>query len=285
MLFQVLREHAELGSLPTEGHNIWRRFHHPRKARWRSDHVSSGQVGIGERRYVNAHFFAYAGRKRLLDKTADNLVRVRYLLELFPDAIFVVMKRNPCDAVNSYVNMWGQPGGRFRSYYVPTDLAIPDYPQRRMWCSTLIDGWRELTTAPIPEIAFEQWRQYLNGIEEGRRSAPPEQWVEFFLEDLLEHPAATSRWLFDRLGLKSTPEVARKLSDLLAHPINSISPPANEKWRRENPAAIQDLLPRISERAPVLGCSIDPITGAFSYDGISQPKPSVGFRAATDLLV
>jgi sulfotransferase family protein len=268
MLFHVLREHEAFGSLPTEGHNIWRRFHHPRSTGWHSDHVGAGQVRAGERRYVNAHFFAYAGRKRLIDKTADNLVRIPYLLELFPDAIFVVMKRNPCDAVNSYINMWKQPGGRFRSYYVPTDLAIPDYPQRRMWCSTLIDGWREHAAAPIPEIAFEQWRQYVDGIEAGRRAVPALQWVEFFLEDLLENPERASRWVFERLAIEPTPSVEVKLRELLASPINSISPPGFEKWRSQNPAALHKLLPRIAERCSVLGCSVDPVTGAFIHDSV-----------------
>ncbi len=270
MLFHVLREHEMLGSLPTEGHNIWRRFHHPRRTGWDSDHVGAGQVRSGERRYVNAHFFAYAGRKRLMDKTAHNLVRVRYLLELFPDAVFVVMKRNPCDALNSYINMWKQPGGRFRSYYVPIDLDIPDYPERRMWCSTLIRGWRRFAQAPVSEIAFEQWRQYLDGIEEGRRAVPAQQWVEFFLEDLLEDPAHTSRWLFERLGLDPTLAVKAKLRELLSNPINSISPPGDEKWRVQNPAELRKLLPRIAELSATLGCRVDPATGAFSYDSIAS---------------
>lgn len=272
MLFRVLRASEQLGSLPTEGHDVWRRFHHPRKTGWSSDHLGRGQIRRGERRYVNAHFFAYAGRKRLIDKTADNLVRIPYLLEMFPDAIFVVMKRNPCDAVNSYINMWRQPGGRFRSYYVPTDLDIPDYPQRRMWCSTLIDGWRKFTDAPIPEIAFEQWQQYVTAIEEGRRLVPEQQWVEFFLKDLLDYPERTSRWLFQRLGIEPSPAVEAELRELLGHPVNTISPPAWEKWRTQNGAALTGLLPRIAERCPALGCTVDPVTGFFSYDSVSFGK-------------
>src|SRR5436190_2177210 len=40
MLFHVLRACETLGSRPSEGHNIWRRFHHPRKSEWTSDHVA-----------------------------------------------------------------------------------------------------------------------------------------------------------------------------------------------------------------------------------------------------
>jgi hypothetical protein len=269
MVFHILRASDALGSRPSEGHNIWRRFHHPRKSDWNSDHVGAGQVRWGERRYVNAHFYAYAGRKRLIDKTADNVVRIPYLLELFPDAIFVVMKRNPCDAINSYINMWKQPGGRFRSYFVPTDLDIPDYPQRRMWCSTLIRNWRDFASRPIHEIAFEQWRQYVDAIEEGRRLVPAKQWVEVFFKDFVLHPEITSRHLFDRLEIDPTPSVDEKLQEVLAEPINTISAPAWEKWRVQNPAEITELLPRIAERCSALGCRVDPVTGNFQYESIA----------------
>jgi hypothetical protein len=274
MLFQVLRASEALGSRPSEGHNIWRRFHHPRKSAWSSDHVGKGQVRFGERRYVNAHFFAYAGRKRLIDKTADNLVRVPYLLELFPDAIFVVMKRNPCDAINSYINMWKQPGGRFRSYYVPTDLDIPGYTQKRMWCSTLIRGWRRFASEPIREIAFEQWRQYVDAIEEARRVVPAEQWVEVFFKDFVLHPEETAQWLLKRLQVDRTPAVDAKLREVLAAPVNSISAPAWEKWRVQNPGEIAELLPRIADRCPVLGCTVDPVTGSFQYES-KFPRPAM----------
>ena len=74
--------------------------------------------------------------------------------------------------------MWKQPGGRFRSYYVPTDLDIPGYGQKRMWCSTLIRGWREFASKPVHEIAFEQWRQYVDAVEEARLVVPSGQWVD-----------------------------------------------------------------------------------------------------------
>jgi hypothetical protein len=129
----------------------------------------------------------------------------------------------------------------------------------------LIDGWRQFASAPISEIAFEQWRQYLAGIEEGRRAVPRQQWVELFLEDLLDHPELTVPWLFDRLGVEPSEAVDRKFRELLAHPINSISPAGRDKWRGENRVAMHQLLPRIAELAPVLGCKVDPVTGAFSY--------------------
>jgi len=47
MLFHALRASDAIGSRPTERHNIWRRFHHPRKSGWSSDHVGKGEIRKG----------------------------------------------------------------------------------------------------------------------------------------------------------------------------------------------------------------------------------------------
>lgn len=264
LLFHLLQESPQLGSMPREGHDVWRAYHHPRLGAWRSDRVGAGEIRRGERRFVNAWFSSYCGGRRLLEKTADNLVRVPYLLELFPDACFVVVKRNPCDVLNSYINMWRQPQGRFRSYFVPAELRIPTYPHRHRWCSTLIDGWRELTTAPVPEIAFAQWLEYVRCLAEARRLVPPSQWVELSFEEMMSRPEATMAGVYERIGIEPDAGMAAKLSELLANPINALSPPGHEKWRTGNADEVRALLPRLVAPAASLGYLLDPATGALS---------------------
>jgi len=268
-LFHLLRESPVLGSMPREGHDVWRRHHHPRRDGWQSDRVGAGQVRPGERRFVNAWFASFTGGRRLVEKTADNVLRVPYLLELFPDAMFVVIKRNPCDVLNSYINMWRQPQGRFRSYFVPAALQIPSYPHRHQWCSTLIDGWRDLITSPVPEIAFAQWREYVERIVEARRIVPAGQWIEFHFEDVLAHPESTMADLYQRLGLVPDAGMAAKLEELLANPINTLSPPGHEKWRTQNAEEVRALLPKISRLAPELGYTIDSASGTMRWPGLT----------------
>ncbi|HET6566722.1 MAG TPA: sulfotransferase [Rhodothermales bacterium] len=260
-LFHLLRESNELAILEREGHDIWRLFHHPRYSDWDSDSVGQGEIRFGERRVVNAIFFAFAGTKRFVEKTADNCIRVPYLLELFPDATFVVMKRNPCDVINSYINGWRHPLGRFRSYFVPDVLSIPDYPHRHRWCSTLIDGWRSFASAPIPEIAFAQWREYVQFTVAARSLVPSSQWLELYFEDLLLHPEATTGNLYAKLRLHSEPRLEAKLVDLLSNPVNALTPPGQDKWLHQNAREIKALLPRIAPLALQLGYNIDPATG------------------------
>jgi hypothetical protein len=263
LLFHVLRESSELGGMPREGHDAWRAYHHPRRWGWRGDRVRAGQVQPGERRFISAWFSSFCGNRRLVEKTADNLVRIPYLLELFPDAMFVVMKRNPCDVLNSYINMWRQPHGRFRSYFVPAHLRIPGYPHAHRWCSTLVEGWQDLISSPVPQIALAQWSEYVNCLDEARRLVPATQWLELSFEDVLATPHATMKAVYERLDLTPQPAVDAKLAELLANPINTLSPPGHEKWRTENEEEISELLPRIIGPAALLGYRVDPSSGAI----------------------
>jgi len=263
LLFHLLRESSELGGMPREGHDAWRAYHHPRRSQWHGDRVRAGQVQAGERRFLNAWFTSFCGNRRLVEKTADNLVRIPYLLELFPDAMFIVMKRNPCDVLNSYINMWRQPQGRFRSYFVPAHLQIPTYPHAHRWCSTLVEGWRDLIASPVPAIALAQWREYVTCLEEARRLVPATQWLELSFEDLLATPQATMKTVYERVGVTPEPALDAKLSELLANPINAMSPPGHEKWRTQNAEEVAALLPEIVGPAALLGYRVDPSSGAL----------------------
>lgn len=261
MLFHLLRESQELGSLPREGHDLWRTFHHPRYSGWDSDAVGAGQVRPGERRYVNAYFASFFKARRFVEKTPENTLRIPYLRDLFEDAIFVVIKRNPCDGINSLINGWRQPAGRYRTYYVPQELHIPDYDHRRRWCFTLIEGWRNYSCAPIPEIAFAQWEQYTKTIAAAREQVPPSQWIEIYFEELLAHPEETFNRICEAIGIHNTLALREQLAKLIAEPVNALSPASKDKWRRDNKEEITALLPRIAALAPTLGYAVDATTG------------------------
>lgn len=261
MLFHLLRESDELGSLPREGHDLWRTFHHPRLGGWRSDAVGAGIVRWGERRYVNAYFASFFKARRFVEKTPENTLRVPYLRELFPDAIFLVIKRNPCDGISSLINGWRHPAGRYRTYYVPQDLHIPDYEPRRRWCFTLIEGWRGYISSPIPEIAFAQWQQHAETIAQMRREVPPSQWMEIHFEELLARPEETLERICRAVDIRNTPVLRLKLDALTKQPVNALSSPRRDKWRRDNESEIRALLPRIAELAPLLGYRVDAQSG------------------------
>lgn len=262
MLFHLLSASTQFVHLGREGHDMWRRYHHPRWHGWRSDVVGKGEVGLGERRFISAYLYAHVGRGRLLEKTPCNSLRIPYLLELFPDAHFVVIKRNPCDVINSLINGWRDPMGRFRNYYMPKRLEIPGYAYPRRWSFTLIEGWQGLIHSTIPEIAFEQWRQFIEQLTIAKAAVPSNQWTEVWFEDFLDAPEATAEALYTAIGIANEPSLLQQLHTLMANPINALSAPEDEKWRNQNLDEISALLPRIASYGPQAGYEIDADTGS-----------------------
>ncbi|MFQ5739066.1 MAG: sulfotransferase [Acidobacteriota bacterium] len=263
LFFRLLKQHSQLGALPREGHDLWRTFHHPRSRGWSSDRVGAGELRRGEKRYVDAYLYSFFSHRRFVEKTPENAFRVPYLLELFPDARFLVVKRNPCDVINSLIQGWRDPSGRFRSYFVPEDLSIPGYPRRRQWCFALIEGWRQFKSAPIPEIAYAQWLQYVTALSEARPRVPKERWMEIPLEAILSRPREVLEELCTRFELEAEPALSHRLDELVREPVNALSPPGQHKWRVDNSREIRALLPRICEAAVQTGYRIDPASGDF----------------------
>lgn len=284
MLFQLLRASEELASLPKEGHDLWRTFHHPRYWGWRADAV--GGVRWGERRYVMAYFASFFGARRFVEKTPDNTLRVSYVRDLFPDAIFVVIKRNPCDGINSLINGWRHPEGRYRAYYVPAELNIPGYNHRHRWCFTLIEGWRDYIASPIPDIAFAQWEQYVKAIAAAREVVPSSNWIEIHMEELVARPEETLSAICDKIGIQKSPKLVAKLAEVVALPVNALSAPVKDKWRRDNEEEITALLPRIAARAPDLGYKVDPETGNCTISALTRnselSRPDIASPAQAD---
>jgi hypothetical protein len=261
MMFRLLGSNPALGSLPREGHNMWRMFHHPRYSGWTSDAVGSGEVRFGERRFISAYLYSYFEATRFVEKTPENSLRIPYLLDLFPDAHFVFIKRNPCDVVNSLINCWREENSQYRSYYVPVDLKIPTHPHRRQWRFVLFDGWQDFVNASIPEIAFEQWHQCVSGVLAGREQVPEERWLEVHLERLLAQPRKCVLQVLKKLNIPVDERMFTRLEELIAKPPNALSEPGQDKWRNENRDEISILLPKMVSLANALGYELNPETG------------------------
>lgn len=201
MIFRLLSRHPELGSLGREGHDMWRRFHHPRRNGWKSDVVGSGQVVAGEREFIRRYLYMHFDQDRFVEKTPENCLRIAYLLELYPDAMFVLVKRDPREVISSMLNGWRHPLGRFRSYFVPEKLEIPDYNHPHQWCFALIENWRDFKSQTLSRIVAEQWKQTILGALQGRQMVNPKQWIELSLDDFATDPHEEMKVLLAKLGL------------------------------------------------------------------------------------
>jgi hypothetical protein len=128
--------------------------------------------------------------RRLVLKSPTHTCRIRTLLELFPDARFVHIVRNPYVVFPSTVNLW-------KSLHLTHGLQKP-------------------TEAGLEEQVFRTFSMMYEKLEEGRALVGPSRFYEVRYEDLTADPLGKMQEMYDQLGLgefaKARPRVEAYLA-------------------------------------------------------------------------
>jgi hypothetical protein len=269
MIFRLLSAHPELGSLGREGHDMWRKFHHPRRNGWSSDVLASGQIVAGEREFIRRYLYMHFDQARFVEKTPENCLRLAYLQELYPDASYVFVRRDPREVMSSMLNGWRHPLGRFRSYFVPEKLEIPGYSHPHQWCFALIENWRDFKSQPLPRIVAEQWKQTIHGALAGRQRIGPKQWIELSLHEFTTDPREEMNVLLAKLGL-STDD---KLLDLANENtvVNAMVESTPGNWQL-NASELIGIFPSVKDEIEACG---------YSYESMLEETRAVADAVAS----
>jgi hypothetical protein len=152
-----------------------------------------------------AEFFrriTYRDNRRIIVKSPAHTARVRTLLEMFPNAKFVHIVRNPFDVFASTVNLWKSLNEVQRIQATGDQAWIEQY---------VLDGLQRMYAA------FEADRQLL----------ADDQLYELRYEDLIEDPADQMRQIYQQLNLgdfeKVEPAVAGHLAEVKNYRTNHYS--------------------------------------------------------------
>lgn len=254
MIFRLLSTHPELGSLGREGHDMWRRFHHPRREGWCSDALGSGQIAVGEREFIRRYLYMHFDHPRFVEKTPENCLRLAYLKELYPDASYVFVRRDPREVMSSMLNGWRHPLGRFRSYFVPEKLDIPGYNHPHQWCFALIENWRDFKSQPLPRIVAEQWKQIIRGALNGRQCIGPAQWIELDLSEFAANPREEMRLMLTKLGLSFDDSLLDLASENTV--VNAMEDSTPGNWHL-NASELAGVLPLVKNEIKACGYDYD----------------------------
>jgi hypothetical protein len=250
LLYAILQNSSELAGLPGEGHVLWESLHHPKYHGWQSNALEREHAGKLDRDFSYAVIRAIARRRRFLDKTPKNSLRIPYLAALFPDADFIFLRRRGADNVNSLIQGW-RAHPRFVTYELPAEQTTSS--RSRDWSFVLIPGWRDLEGAPIEEICARQYVSCNEAVLAGAETVDPRRWTAVSYEDLVARPEEEVARILDRLGLALTPNIVSVAARLESLSINTVTPPKAGKWRQENPEAVARILPIIVETERKLG--------------------------------
>ena len=132
----------------------------------------------------------YMDGKPLVLKSPSNTSRIAELLDLFPDARFVYIQRNPYDTVRSYMHLL-----------------------------RLMNGWHALQSFDFEELIQRQIRIYRRMAEaylEQRTLIPDGRLVEIRYEDLDQHKIAQVQHIYQALDLDGYDAFAPQLHDYVA---------------------------------------------------------------------
>jgi hypothetical protein len=127
--------------------------------------------------------------KRLVLKSPPHTCRIKVLLEMFPEARFVHIVRDPYVVFPSTVNLW-------KSLYKKHGLQKP-------------------TFAGLEEQVLTTFNRLYARLEEGRRLVPPGQFHELRYEELIRDPVGQMRLLYERLALGGFEEYRPRLERYL----------------------------------------------------------------------
>jgi hypothetical protein len=197
-----------------------------------------------------ARFYHVGGQKRIrfLEKTPENCLRLPFLLALFPDARIIYLTRDGRHNVYSLMEGWQQPH-TFPGYQVPEKLNIPG-DKRGRWAFSLIPGWRDLKNSPLEEICAWQWVRCNEAVLDFQAKNRDIPCFTVQYEALVADPGAILPQLADFVGVAYEPHLSRFAHEL--PPINAVSAPEREKWRRSQ-EQIERIFPIVEPMMKNLG--------------------------------
>jgi hypothetical protein len=240
LLYSILRRSSHLANWPGEAHEVWEADYHPALRGWDSNQLTAADLTPQAAARIRRRFFLAVGSKRrLLDKTPRNSLRVPFVEALFPDATYVFLKRDGRDNTNSLINAWRTP--RYRTYRLPQPHSIPGVDPN-WWKFVLYPGWREDTRGPLELVCAQQWVASNRGALDASRTLTPGNWVELRYEDLVDRPEPEIGRILDALDLPFEDAMRDKARSIASTPINVVTAPEPGKWRKENPNEIESVL-------------------------------------------
>lgn len=256
LLYTIVRAHRDLAHWrPSEAHEVWEADYHPMLRAWRSNVLTEEDVEPGAAARIRRSLYLVAGpRKRLVDKTPRNVLRIPFIDALFPNAHYVYLLRDGRENVNSLINAWRS--DRYKTYLLPEPHRIPG-TDPRWWKFVLYPGWREDLDGPLEVVCARQWVFSNDFVLAARSRIEPGRWHEVRYEDLADDPVGEVARLLDELGLRRDPSVLAQAERARTVPVNAVTPPERGKWRRENPDEVRAVVPLIKATAEAMGYELD----------------------------
>jgi hypothetical protein len=176
-----------------------------------------------------------AQRLRWLEKTPKNALRIPFFDQMFPDAQFLFLWRDPRENLSSIIEAW-----RAGGWVTYRELEGWDGP----WSMILPPGYRALRGRPLEEVAAFQWERTNATILDDLAKLPGARWTSVCYDDFIADPAGVVKSICEYAGLEFDSALAARTKGPLPVARYALTPPAEAKWRR-NETEIMRVLPTV----------------------------------------
>jgi hypothetical protein len=164
---------------PTEANNVWQKFAgNDDESLGRKDVTSAARKYLHSVLQNNLRIF---NKPRFVNKCPGNSVRIEFLQEIFPDAIFIHILRDGRAAAYSIMRSRLGHCGAYWSVKPP--------------------GWQGLLKLPLVDACALQWKMTVEAILQSANKLPHEQFLEIRYEEFVERPAEMFKQIGKRCGL------------------------------------------------------------------------------------
>jgi hypothetical protein len=158
---------------------VWNKFAPPE-----SDMLQAADVTPEMRAYyhklIRNHLILF-NKRRFLNKSPSNSVKIGFLNEIFPDAYFIHIIRDG-RAVSHSLSRGRKRHNRYSGVKFP--------------------GWQDVMDKPIIEGCAYQWKRTVEYILDAVKILPPERFMQIRYEDFIVRPKETMKTIGDMCGLE-----------------------------------------------------------------------------------
>ena len=164
-----------------------------------------------------------SGRPRFLEKTPKNALRVPFLNQVFPDARYIYLFRDPRENMSSIIEAW-------RSTDFVTYPRLPDWPGK--WSFLLPPEYGRLKGTSLEEIVAFQWRAANEFILDDLGEMPADRWTAVGYGELLADTPATIERLCQFADIEYDEGLQSHCQSTLPLSRFTQSMPTSDKWRK-----------------------------------------------------
>ena len=215
------------------------------------------------KKYIRGQFLKYQqehGDRTIIEKTPHNILRIPYVREIFPDAHFLYIVRNPFSFISSVELKWQRPAGSKRIINRVKSTPVTQLPHylshfvSQQWHNRIrrrkylpIWGPRykgiqdDRDGEDLLTVIARQWARAASKADRDLSLFPDGQVFRLRYEDFVENPVDYLERICRHCGLQMTDDMAEYVRI-------TVKTDRQDKWQRFDAQQLARIIPELSEQ-------------------------------------